>query len=616
MISIHRRLASAAWLVFIPLVPAAFGQPLFVDRTAERGIDFVQLYADPLPGYLPTETARYGTGAAASDYDRDGDLDLYVVNTYGNPSAFYRNDGHRFTDIADSLGLRFPGYGRMALFADLDDDGFDDLVVLCDTNGTPAYPFSRLYRNNGDGSFTDVSEGSGFTPLAVVLGGATAGDPDRDGDLDLYVSTWYDQRHYFYRNDGNFHFTDVTTSIGSLTSGASEWTPLFVDLDGDAWQDLFCAVDFDEDYVLRNDGRGGLRRVWPAEPYSFNNDMGVAAADFDDDGDIDLYTTNITELDSPPDCCNWLYVNDGHGGLRNEAPERGIVNSHWGWGTAFLDAELDGDLDIVAANGWVQKAWLQPPTFFVNDGTGHFTRGEIEAGLDRASSTRCLLPFDCDRDGDIDLLTVDWEGPATLWENTTVSPVPSDRRDEAAVRRAGAHYLTVQLEGVESNRNGVGARVRVDVGERTRLAEITCGGSFSAGPPLEAHFGLGSTAVVSVHVAWPSGRAQTIDSVAVDRVLVVREPEGGVVPPPAAPPPAFTAIPNPFRGSTVIYTPGDEAATLSIVDASGERVATLAANPDGTAWDGRTESGRRAAPGVYFIGPSGGDRRLRVVLLP
>jgi hypothetical protein len=127
---------------------------------------------------------------------------------------------------------------------------------------------------------------------------------------------------------------------------------------------------------------------------------------------------------------------------------------------------------------------------------------------------------------------------------------------------------------------------------------------------------LGSTDLVSVHVAWPSGRAQAIDSVAVDRVLVVREPEGGVVLPPVAPPPELAAIPNPFRGSTMIYAPGGEAVRLSIVDASGERVATLPASPEGTEWDGRTDGGRRAAPGVYFIGPVSRERSLRVVLLP
>jgi hypothetical protein len=598
----HPNLRSVLAVLALAAPWPSLGAPAFIDATASRGIGFVQLYADPMPGYLPFETARYGTGAAASDFDRDGDLDLYLVNTYQNPSAFYRNDGDRFTDITDDLGLRFPGYGRTPLFADLDNDGFDDLIVLCDSNGRPEYPFSKLYRNNGDGTFSDVSEGSGFHPRAVVLGGGSAGDIDHDGDLDLFVVTWYNQLHYLYRNDGGFHFTDITaTAVTLQVPFLQMWTPLFVDLDGDRWQDLFCAVDFDEDYVLLNDRSGNLRRMEQPGPLSFNNDMGVAVADFDDDGDIDLYTTNISNVEAPEGCCNWLYVNDGTGRLHNEAGERGVENTHWGWGTTFLDVELDGDLDLAAVSGWQQPEWVQPPSLLLNDGTGHFSHEETEAGLTRSANTRSLLPFDWDRDGDIDLLTIDWEGPAILWENQSA--------------REG-HYLVVELEGVESNRNGVGARIYVSAGARTRLVEVTCGGSFSAGPPLEAHFGLGDTDVVDVRVVWPSGRIQRRERVPVDQVLRLKEPpvDDEVVTPLSS----VFAFPNPFRGSTSFRLADGEVAEAFIVDSRGARVRRLRPAGGTVVWDGHADDGRAVAPGVYYVDLGegrAGRYRLPIVLV-
>lgn len=492
----------------------------FEDATARAGIDFVHHDSRPLPGLLPSEQSRFGAGAAAADYDRDGDLDLYLVDGLDRPNRLYRNRGDgTFEDVTQEAGVGDTGFGHMALFLDLDGDGFDDLVVLNDATGSTqsvldGHLFSQLYRNRGDGTFENVSRGSGFEPVVRILGGATAGDYDHDGDLDLLLTSWFDFELYLYRNDGGFVLTDVTGAAGLRLpeTFVPHWTPLFVDVDGDGWQDLFGAVDFQPDWFFRNERDGTFQYV--AGMYHVGNDMGVAAGDIDEDGDLDLYTTNITGREPAGAGGNWLYANllpDGW--FRDEAPQYGITDTAWGWGVAFLDADLDGDLDLAAVNGWQQPEWVTPSNLFVNLGGGTFEDRAERCGFAHVGNSRSLLPFDADGDGDLDLVVTDVWGPAFLYVNT------SDL--------AGRGSLRVSLEGTRSNPNGVGARVVVDTGDRVQVREIVAGGSFYAGPPLEAHFGLGRHAVArSVRIVWPSGTSQHLRDVP-SGSLRLREPRAG-----------------------------------------------------------------------------------------
>ncbi|MEE8142209.1 MAG: CRTAC1 family protein [Planctomycetota bacterium] len=489
--------------------------PSFINATRSARLKFEHHDCHPLPGMLPQEQTRFGAGAAACDYDRDGDLDLYLVDSWGHANKLYRNNGDKtFTNVTELAGVGDLGFGHMALFVDLDNDGYDDLVVFNDATGPdpsmlskPHY--SQIYRNLGNGTFQNVSADSGFEPVARIIGGATAGDYDSDGDLDLYLVSWFDHNNYLYRNEGNFRFTDVTEEAGLRTpeTFVSHWAPLFVDLNNDGTQDLFAAVDFYPDYLFFNQAG---RFVLAPGVYHEGNDMGVAAADFDADGDIDLYTTNITSEWAPFPCCNWLYVNDGNGVFTNLAGDHGVRDTAWGWGTAFFDANLDGFLDLMAVNGWQQPQWETPSVFFLND-AGTFLEMTNTVGLDHVGNSRSLLPFDYDGDGDVDVLITDVYGPVTLYENIT------PRRDN--------HFLKVRLSGRQSNRNGVGARISLESDGRTQLVEITVGGSFYAGPPLEAHFGLGSSSRVdSLHIRWPSGVEQSIIDLPSDQTLSIVEP--------------------------------------------------------------------------------------------
>ncbi len=598
----------------VPVAVKADPTPVFVDRTTPLGITYVHHENDPMPGYLPGETSRFGTGAAASDIDRDGDLDLCIADVNGHPSSLYRNDGGVFVDVAASAGLVDLALARTPLFADLDGDGYDDLVLWCDSDGSVDFPYTQLYRNLGDGTFQNVSAGCGLEPLSVVVGGGTAGDYDHDGDLDLYTTSWLSYGNHLYRNEGGFTFVDVTVEAGlELGNTVSQWTPLFVDLDGDRWQDLFCAVDFAPDYAFRNEGDGTFTPFAPGpDGFSINNDMGVASGDVDRDGDIDLLTTNITDDAAAAEgCCNWYYQNDGAGTFTNEAATRGVNDARWGWGAAFVDVELDGDLDLAVVNGWMQTEWVTPSYLFQNDGTGHFTDVAVASGFDHDANTRGLLPFDCDGDGDVDFLLTDLWDTARLFRNET----PREDR----------HFLNVRLEGTESNRNGVGARVYAEIGPTTQMVEIVCGGSFYAGPPMVAQFGLGTATLVDrLRIEWPSGIDQELLDVAADQFLVVVEeatvgvPGGGVAVSADAP---AQAMPNPFRTGTRVTLSGGEAVrTITVYDTAGRlrRAIELGGSEPGATWDGLDAAGRPVSPGVYVLRVTGAETRawLRVLRLP
>lgn len=493
--------------------PSSLSSLEFEDQTLTSGLLHKLREGTPLNGLFPSEQSRYGAGPAVADYDRDGDLDVYFVSHYGEPNRLYQNDGQgQFVDVTDAAGVGDLGWGHMALFLDLDNDGWDDLVVVNDYGNNRAFPPTTIYRNQGNGTF-EKRQNTGLEPVIRTVGGATAGDFDLDGDLDLFFTSWYDNNLYLYQNDGDFQFTDVTFYAGLwlLETIVNHWTPVFADFNSDGWPDIFCAVDFSPDYLFLNNQDG----TFTLQPNSYHtgNDMGAAVADYDGDGDLDIYTTNITTDSDPTDCCNWLYENDGTATLSNSAPARGVQNTRWGWGTSFFDADLDGDLDLMAVNGWFQPVWDFPAQFFVNHGDGRFSEQAARVGLDHRGDSRALVPFDADNDGDLDLLVSDVLSRATYYEN----------RGDRARRRPG-DWLRVKLEGTQSNRNGVGARVFVIQGNRTLMREIIVGGSFYSGPPLEAHFGLGRTrGQVPVRVLWPSGIQQDLGLVPVNQVLTVTE---------------------------------------------------------------------------------------------
>jgi enediyne biosynthesis protein E4 len=482
-----------------------------------------------------------GNGAAVADYDDDGDLDVLLLGQAGHPNRLFRNEGRdrgrpRFRDVTRAAGLGDIGLSRVAHFADLDADGWLDLVVVNDTvPGSDLGP-SRVYRNRGDGTFEDVTAGSGFDPVGAIVGGAALADVDGDGLLDVYLSYWtqdlgrtsasglrsgkFTGYNRLYRNLGGLHFEDVTDTSGLGRLSVDAFSPVFADFDLDGDQDLYLAVDWGHpDRYYENDGSGRFTDMSDVVGVGHQgNDMGVAVADVDGNGLLDVYVTNITDpaglLGTQPPGNTMLMAEPGPDGrprFTDRAQELGITDTAWGWGAAFVDLDLDGVLDLVAGQGMDEVTrGVSPALFdarasvFRGLGDGSFER-IIGSGCDPRGDQRAVLAFDMDRDGDQDLLLTQVDRRVLLLENRS---------------RAG-RWLTV-VPRAPVGRTAIGSIVTVEVAGRTVSQPILAGGSYLSGPPAEATFGLGTARrATRVTVRWPDGSETTISNVRGDRILRV-----------------------------------------------------------------------------------------------
>lgn len=533
------------------------GSNWFTDVTNLAGIHFRNINGDP--EQLPI-IDQNGQGAAFLDYDGDGWLDLYLLSgsTIGrwkqgeNPgNRLYRNRGDgTFTDVTEVAGVQGNGWSIGCAAADYDGDGFVDLYV---TN----WGANVLYHNNGDGTFSDVTEKAGVGDGRWGCA-AAFGDVDSDGDLDLYVSNYvkFDPDHYprkekdgsdctykgvrtgctpllyegetdiLYRNNGDGTFTDITVEAG--IGGTAEFRGfgvLLADLDLDDDLDLYVGCDVMPNlyFVNRGDGtfspagdrRGGTLNAWGMH----ESGMGVAIGDVNGDGFVDIFSTNFADQK------NTLYQN-WRGVLRDITEETGLARhqSELGWGTAMVDFDNDGFLDIFIANGhiypqvdqlgYAEETYCQPWRLYRGRGDGKFQEAGVENGwkISRRFSSRGLAVGDYDNDGDMDILIVNHNDFPTLLRN-----------------ERGGNYLTVLLQGARKNSQGIGARVAVKVAGRTiwRLSCPNQGYLSSHDPRL--HFGLGDniTEVDEIKVYWPGGAVDRIPGpISGNRFLIVKKGEG------------------------------------------------------------------------------------------
>jgi hypothetical protein len=540
------RLTTMLGLVLV--AAAARAQVSFVDVAGECGVLHTNPYgntfdfsAEEHPELGPIEMQlmqrNMGNGAAAGDFDDDGDLDLYLLGQRDRGNVFYRNQldkGLRlFVDATADAGLADAGFSRMAQFADLDNDGRLDLILFNDTDLSGLYPPSRIFRNVG-GRFVDVTAGSGFTPAGMLVGGACLGDYDEDGLLDIHVGFWTFHRilgpsafpghNRLYRNLGGFRFEDVTESSGLGIFAMDTFACAFADFDNDGDSDLYVNVDFNSDRYYRNDGGTFVDDTTAVGATHLGNDMGLTVADFDNDGDLDAYSTNITNQGGAgfgTGDFNVLVVNQlaetGTMSFVNEAADRGVKDTYWGWGTEWADVDNNGDLDLFAVNGFDEfvkgvagstHGLVNTPTvLFMNDGSGLFT-STVGTGAEYASDARGLIALDFDRDGDRDFLVTNVNQRAALLENRTVGQ---------------GNWLGVQLAGgCGVNADAVGARVFVTTGDTTHMQELIAGGSYLAGRPLDLHFGLGNAELIDqVRVLWPDGEQTLRFDVPVNRLVTI-----------------------------------------------------------------------------------------------
>ncbi len=526
----------------------------FTDVTKSAGVNFINASSAEKKYIVESMSG----GVAMFDFDNDGRLDIYLVNSYTveaalakkarPPAALYRNLGNgKFEDVAAKAGVADPGWAVGVSVADYDNDGDDDLYVTC-------FGPDRLYRNRGNETFEDVTAKAGASD-ARFSAGAAWGDYDRDGDLDLFVTNYVDFKlddmpqfgkgalcqyraipvqcgprglpgagDALYRNNGDGTFTDVSKQAKvDDPKGYYGLGVMWTDFDDDGWLDIFVANDTTPNYAYRNnrDGTftemGFMLGVAVDENGAEQGSMGVSIGDYDRDGRLDLIVTNFA------DQYNTIYRKGPDGAFTDvsRATKTADVSLPYvGWGVKFFDYDNDGWLDLLAVNGHVYPQvegafpggmYGQRRLFYRNLRDGTFAEvGSSIPALAARRVSRGAAFGDYDEDGDVNVIVNEINGAPALLRNDGGS-------------KAG-HWISLKLQGTKSNRNAAGARVELKAGGLTQIDEVHAGDSYISHSDWRLHFGLGAaTTVDEITVRWPSGAVEKLTKVKADQVVRIVE---------------------------------------------------------------------------------------------
>ncbi|MHC4439921.1 MAG: CRTAC1 family protein, partial [Planctomycetota bacterium] len=524
---------------------------LLRDVTKQTGINFVHTDGGSGLHYV-METVS--AGLALFDYDGDGDIDIYFLN--GSPlkgtgvdvapkNALYRNDGNwKFTDVTENAGVGDTGYGLGVTIGDYDNDGDPDIYL---NNYGP----NVLYSNNGDGTFTDVTKKAGVDNGHQVGAGACFLDMDKDGDLDLYVSIYLEfsyEKHvpmttkghavyanprfypprpdFLYRNNGDGSFTDVSKSSGIGNHAGWGMGIVCGDYDNDGDTDIFIGNDVAENFLFQNDGTGRFEEVglMTATAYDLHGDeqgsMGVDCADYDNDGFLDFYVTSYQGQLAT------LYRNLGTGMFEDVTLVTGSgagTLPHVTWGNSFVDFDNNGFRDIFVACGHLQDnvekfddttTYTAQNILLMNTGDGKFTNVSDQSGdgMKVMLSSRGAAFDDLDNDGDVDVVILNSRREPTILRNDSPSK---------------GHWLQVRLKGVKTNREGIGARVKLSAGDLTLIDEVHSGRGYQSHYGSRLYFGLGNHEKVDrVEVHWIGGQVDVFKNIAVDEIITLVEGQG------------------------------------------------------------------------------------------
>jgi len=489
------------------------------------------------------------------DYDGDGDEDIYFLNgaplrgtRSGAPATnvLYRNDGDwRFTDVTLDAGVGDTGFGLGLAVADYDNDGHLDLYV---NNYGP----NVLYHNNGDGTFLDVTHAAGVSDGNKVGAGACFLDVDRDGDLDIYsanyvkftyethvartldgIPEYSGPKDYpaepdtLFRNNGDGTFTDISDQSGIRADAGTGMGTVCADYDDDGDTDIFVLNDVAGNFFFENDGTGKFEELALMAGVAYNlhghelGSMGVECGDYDNDGHLDFFMTSYAGQ------LPVLYRNLGDGFFEDVTLVSGAgagTLPYVNWGAGMVDFDNDGDRDIFVANGHLQDnielrddttAYLAPNTVLENTGRGKFVDvSKISgSGLEPRCSSRGAGFDDLDNDGDIDVVVLNSRREPTIIKNDT---------------QGAGHWLRIRLVGVDTNRDGIGARVKVTVGNLVQIAEVHSGRGYQSHYGLRLHFGLkGYRRVDRLEVYWLGGGKDLVTDVATDQTMTIVQANSG-----------------------------------------------------------------------------------------
>ena len=530
----------------------------FVNVAEQAGIKHKTIYGDEHKNRYLLETT--GCGVAFIDFDNDGWQDVFLVNGtrldelpkgQTPTNHLYRNNGDgTFRDVTEKAGLTRTGWGQGVCVGDFDNDGYDDIFVSY-------FGKNALYHNNGNGTFTDVAEKAGVANNRSRWGsGCAFTDYDRDGHLDLFVASYIDLDlktaplpetgpclykglnvacgppgltggvNTLYHNNGDGTFADVSEKAGiRKTTGTYGLGVLIADFDNDGWPDIYVANDSAPAALYHNNKNGTFTDVGVEAGCAFSVDgkpqagMGVSAGDFDRDGWLDIFKTNFSGDTST------LYHNIGKAVFDDVTFPAGVgITTRWlGWGCGFFDADNNGWLDIFLVNGHVypeverlttEAGYAQRKVFYRNLENGHFEDVSEKVGsvvISPTPSRGCAFG-DYDNDGDIDILI------------NPVNAVPELLRCDSTNQN---NWITIKTVGVKSNRDGIGARIRCVTDDGAQIDEVRSGGSYYSQNDLRVHFGLGKARKVkSLEIRWPSGQAETLNDIAANQFVVVKEGTG------------------------------------------------------------------------------------------
>jgi len=528
------------------------------DIAAEAGLTFKHESGDPINKRFLLESI--GSGVAIFDYDGDGFEDIFLVNatvwntfaTKTQPtSKLYRNLGSlKFEDATAKAGLTHVGWGQGACVGDYDNDGHEDLLVTY-------FGHNILYHNNGDGSFTDATARAGLPTEGVRWGtGCSFFDYDRDGKLDIAIANYVDfdpktsplpgqnaicqfkglpvicgprglngAKNILYRNMGDGTFKDVSTaSRFDQPPGHYSFSVITGDFDGDGWPDVFITCDSTPNILLHNNSDGTFTDVAIPSGTAFSDDgeeqanMGADAGDYNHTGRLDLVTTTFDD-DVPG-----LFLNEGNNEFSDVYLQAGLgYRTHQvSWGTAFLDLDNRGWLDIFIANGHIypnvdalhrESRYREEKTLYYNLGNGTFADITEQSGPGTREKTvaRGLAYGDLLNDGSVDIVINNLNSTPNLLVN----------------RGKKGNWITLKLVGTTSNRDAIGARVRVKSGTLSQTAEVRSGCCYLSQSDMRLHFGLGSIQKVdAIEVRWPNGKKETFAVEGVNRVVELKEGSG------------------------------------------------------------------------------------------
>ena len=514
----------------------------FEDASAQAGINFTHSFGSAKLGSLLEGT---GAGCVWFDYNNDGLPDLYIAN--GRPlddsmhpfplknkpvppphNHLYRNDGNgHFTDVTDNSGLNPDMYSIAVAAADYDNDGFVDLLVT-------AYGRTIFYRNDGNGHFTDVTAKSGINVEGWAIS-STWLDYDKDGCLDLFIGRYvkfdpkyrafYAADNYpgpldyegetnkLYHNNCNGTFTDVSEKSGISSFIGRTMGVTAADFDNDGWDDIYVANDRTENFLFHNKHGGTFEEIGndSGTAYGQNGEstssMGPVFADIEGRGMLDLWVSDGHY--------NRMLRNTGKLSFEDIGASNGVsqANAQYvSWGTSLFDFDNDGILDLLIFHGGLIHLIPQEHTLFKGLGSGRFADVSETAGtvINDRSVARGACFADYDNDGKIDAFLVNLGAKAKLVHNVSSNT---------------GHWLAIKLVGAKSNRDGIGTKVELFAGAKRELQERVAGSGYLSQNDARLHFGLGNAITVDkISVKWPSGREQTLENQPVDRVLTIEEP--------------------------------------------------------------------------------------------